>query len=99
MAKVSFVLEMTLPLNSDVVCLDTHILSLYGRSDPKNTPNPPEYHRIEDHWCRTCDRLGLSPVMARHHYWDSIRGECSTAYWSHVFEKQCNAHTGQHQAG
>lgn len=82
-AKVSFALEMAFPFNREVVCLDTHILQLYGI---RESIAPALYEKLESHWCETCVELQVPPVIARHIIWDRIRGESSTRYWSFVFE-------------
>lgn len=83
-AKVSFALEMAFPFNQEVVCLDTHILRMYGI---EGSVPPSLYGAIEGHWCATCVSLSVPPVIARHVIWDQIQGETDTRYWSFVFEK------------
>jgi hypothetical protein len=86
LAKVSFALEMAFPFNHAVVCLDVHILKLYGHDGVAGAPDPIRYREIEAHWCGACIERGVPPVIARHIVWDQVRGESSTRYWSHVFE-------------
>lgn len=93
-AKVSFALEMAYPFNNEVVCLDTHILRLYGLGGEKKTPTPRLYLQMEEHWCTTCASLGVPPVIARHIIWDRTQQETLTRYWSFVFERT-NHHVGQ----
>lgn len=86
-AKVSFVLEMAFPSNCDVICVDVHIARLYGLKNPyEHKMTSKAYKRIEQHWTRQCKASGLPAAIARHVYWDTIQGQSSTRYWSHVFE-------------
>lgn len=85
LAKVSFVLEMILPESCDVVCADRHMLRLYGYSSEAKISKK-EYSLIEADWVGRCRNLGLPAPLARHIWWDQIRGEWSTRYWSCVLE-------------
>jgi hypothetical protein len=86
LAKTAFALEMAFPEACDVVCLDTHMLSLYGIQHYKLTKN--SYHDIEDHWIEMCQRFGLPSAIARHVYWNDLHGQKDTRYWSYVLEKE-----------
>jgi hypothetical protein len=85
-AKVSFVLEMLCPAASEVVCLDSHMLKLYGY-EPTDSPTEREYVKAEDHWMSLCRHLRKPSPMVRHAYWDRLRGKENTRYWSYVFER------------
>ena len=85
-AKTSFVLEMCFPALCDVVCLDTHLLQLYG-VNPKNKLTKSQYHAVEAHWAGLCAERGLSCPMVRHMYWDKKMRQEDCRYWSFVFEK------------
>ena len=50
-AKTSFAYEMTWPLECKVVCLDRHILRLFGQ-DPESSPKPKDYDWMERYWVR-----------------------------------------------
>jgi hypothetical protein len=87
MAKVSFAIELIYPSECQVVCMDAHMLRLYGHKDKSAfKPGDVDYLRLEDHWLDTCTRLGYPPTIARHVYWDTLQHQTSTRYWSHVFE-------------
>jgi hypothetical protein len=89
MAKVSFAIEMMYPKDCQVVCLDTHMLRLYGHSGKTAfKPGDTLYRAMEDHWVETCNNLGYSPTMARHAYWDTLQSQPNTKYWSYVFDKK-----------
>lgn len=85
-AKVAFALELCHPEECDAVCLDRHLLKLYG-VDPERATDR-HYRRAEAHWRRECARLGVPCPVARHIYWDGVQGKRSTRYWSHVFENE-----------
>jgi len=85
LAKVSFAMEMCYPLECGVVCLDTHILQMYG-IDPRKGCGKQKYQEMENHWIDTCLDMGYPSAMARHILWDKIQKKRNTRYWSHVLE-------------
>lgn len=88
LAKTSFALEMCYPLATACVCLDTHMLDLYGLSDKKSKANNIQaYIKMEKHWGMEATKLGLSPYVARCMFWDEKQNQKDSRYWSHVFEK------------
>ena len=84
-AKVSFSFEMCWPMESRTVCIDTHIMQMYGVC-PKKGINQSEYHAAEGHWLDTCESKGYAPAIARHILWDKRQNKRNTRYWSHVLE-------------
>jgi len=90
-AKGAFVVEMTYPGEAQVICVDTHILQLYGFT-PAEISNPgikrKDLNVIENHWVTCCNVVGVPPVMARWIYWDRRQGQSDSRFWSHVFEKE-----------
>lgn len=84
-AKVSFVLEMLCPAASEVVCLDSHMLKLYGHSPTAHVTDTVYFH-MEDHWLGLCKHLRKPSPMVRHIYWDRLRQKENTRYWSYVLE-------------
>lgn len=84
MAKVSFFIEMLNPFQTQVVCLDVHQLKLYGIEN--KVPSPEQYRIIEAHWCGSCLRRKIPPYVARSIYWDTLKNELSTHYWSYVLK-------------
>jgi thermostable 8-oxoguanine DNA glycosylase len=85
LAKVSFALEMAYPKDCGVVCVDTHIIQLYGQDPQKLTDK--QYRNIEAHWIKNCKKLEIPSPIARHIYWDKVQEQPDTKYWSYVFEK------------
>lgn len=82
LAKTSFVLEMAYPTTCKVVCLDTHLLQLYGFKGTDHLSDA-LYHRVENHWIRTCEERSLPSPQFRNAYWDLVHGQRSTHYWSY----------------
>jgi hypothetical protein len=89
MAKTSFVFELVYPITCGVVCLDTHILRLYGCRG--SSPKPSVYHEIEAHWRKTCYAQGVPLAMARHIYWDRLQGKDLNRYWAWCLERQVSS--------
>lgn len=87
LAKTAFVLEMAYPRTCQVVCVDTHIKQLYGL-EAENSINDRLYRRMERHWLGVCAERGLASAQVRNIYWDELRGEPSTRYWSYCLERR-----------
>lgn len=88
-AKTSFALEMAWPLTCRAVCLDVHMLRLFGVDQTKC--NKTMYCSMEFYWLDHCDRRLLASYPARMVYWDSIQNQTDSRYWSYVFEPQSQA--------
>ncbi len=84
LAKTAFALEISYPKDCGVVCVDTHIIQLYGQKPAKLTDR--KYRLIEAHWMRSCKKYKVPSPIARHVYWDIKQGKDDTKYWSYVFE-------------
>lgn len=87
-AKTAFALEMCFPLLNESVCLDTHMLQLYGYEpkDVMKANSGKKYREIEKHWVDTCKEAGIPPYIARCLYWDKKQQKTDSKYWSYVFE-------------
>jgi thermostable 8-oxoguanine DNA glycosylase len=89
-AKTAFALELIHPLDTDVICVDTHVMQLYGLSTksiksgslPRNV-----YPRIEGHWRKITKQLGISPVIIRSILWDDKQNRPTCRYWTYVFDR------------
>lgn len=79
MAKTAFVFEMLYPLTCQVVCIDTHMLQLYGY---RTAPGDRVYRDVEAHWVRECSNRGVPSPIARHIYWDRLQGHPDSMYWA-----------------
>ena len=82
-AKVSFALEMCNPLTANVVCLDRHILDLYGH-DKEKAPGKLLYHRMENYWLHLSRERDVPPYIARCIYWDRAQNQSDSHYWAKV---------------
>jgi hypothetical protein len=84
-AKVSFALELAYPLEAQVLCLDVHMLRLYGKKDQTMRKN--EYQVYEADWVGRSQAVGLPPYIVKQIYWDTRQGKVDSRYWSHVLEE------------
>lgn len=85
-AKTAFALEMCFPLENKSVCLDTHMLNLYGYGPRDQYRAKKDYKCIEQHWVDTCDKVGIPPTIARCLFWDKRQMQNSSRYWTYIFE-------------
>jgi thermostable 8-oxoguanine DNA glycosylase len=86
MAKTSFVLEMTWPTDAEVICIDTHVLRLYGCQADRLSRT--KYEELEAHWVKTCKNRSLAPAIARAIYWDDNQGYENSDSWNCVFNDE-----------
>jgi thermostable 8-oxoguanine DNA glycosylase len=90
LAKVSFALEMSFPQDCGVVCLDTHILRVFGMDNKLHFNSQPDHRKMyegaEQEWLASCQKLGYPSFMARQVYWDQVQGRSDSRYWSYVLE-------------
>ena len=87
-AKVSFTLEMCFPNKAEVVCLDTHMLQLYGVKQQKFDSGAGKriYTLHEQDWIDRSKEINASPYVARCIFWDRKQNQGDSRYWSHVLE-------------
>lgn len=87
-AKVSFALEMIHPNENRTVCLDVHILRLYGMENLtyKSKAGFEKYRKAEQHFSVNCGKLKVPAYIARSLYWDKIQNQEDSRYWSYVLE-------------
>lgn len=84
-AKVSFALEMAFPLEAEVLCLDVHMLRLYGKKTQDLRVG--EYQRMEADWVARSRAVDMPPYIVKQMHWDRLQGRPDSRYWSHVLEK------------
>ena len=90
-AKSAFVVELSYPLVAQVICVDTHILQLYGftaKEINERGIRKSDMDTIEQHWATQCASRSVPPVIARWAYWDTKQGQADSRYWSFVFEEE-----------
>jgi hypothetical protein len=83
-AKVSFALEIAYPLEAEVLCLDVHMLRLYGKRTQSLRAG--EYERYEADWLGRCHAAEMPSFIVKQMHWDALQGRPDSRYWSHVFE-------------
>ena len=82
-AKTSFAIEMLYPLEAQVVCLDTHLLQVYGIKIKQAL----KYYEVaENDWLARCKEKSIAPYVARCLYWDRKQNRKNSRYWSKVLE-------------
>jgi hypothetical protein len=80
LAKVSFAIELTWPLESQVVCLDVHMLRNMGLGP---SPRPVDYHAAEKIFVGESRKKKIPPAIARLLFWDKhVQEKQSARYWS-----------------
>ena len=90
-AKAAFLVELTYPLDAEVVCTDTHILQLYGYTPKQINERGISMKKmvaVEDHWVSQCADAGIPPVIGRWNFWDRKQGQSDSRYWSFVLERE-----------
>ena len=83
-AKTSFAIEMLYPLEAQVVCMDTHLLQVYGIKIKQALKY---YEDAENDWLARCKEKSVAPYVARCLYWDKKQNRRNSRYWSKVLEK------------
>lgn len=86
-AKVSFALELAFPLDAEVLCLDVHMLRLYGVRDPAKL-KAGQYERLEADWISRARAAEMPSYIVKQIHWDRVQGKPDSRYWSHVLEGQ-----------
>lgn len=86
LAKVSFTLEMCFPQESQVVCLDTHMIKLYGIELTSKKIDCPVYLSTEKDWLIRSISKNTSPCITRAIFWDKKQKQNDSRYWSYVLE-------------
>lgn len=83
--KISFTMELCYPQDSEIVCLDRHMLNRIFHKDPTKTCSIAQYEYYEQQWVQCCRHYGQAPAVVRLAYWDHMQGRQSPDYWAHVF--------------
>ena len=89
MAKVSFALEMIHPNEARALCLDVHMLRLYGMEHLKYNKSKSgidSYKKAERHWMVNCGKMRVPSYIARSIYWDKLQNKEDSRYWSFALE-------------
>jgi len=87
-AKSAFVAELNYLPESQIICVDTHMLQLYGYSSSTvGKVTKKKMTAIEQHWMEECQQRKIPPAVGRWWYWDNKAGQADSRFWSFVFEK------------
>lgn len=89
LAKTAFALEMCYPNENESVCLDTHMLQLYGYTkdaEKSKATQPKNYKLIEQHWVDKTIERKVPSYIARCLFWDKKQNQTDSRYWSYVLE-------------
>lgn len=85
--KVSFTLEMCYPNLNETVCLDTHMMQIYGMKSVSSAGSAKkEYEKNEADWLKRSQDIEASTCVTRALYWDMKQGQPDSRYWSYVLE-------------
>jgi len=89
MTKVSFTIEMLIPNECEVFCLDTHMMQFFNV--PKNMKfesgkGRDIYVATENAWLDMCREKDIPSTIARAIYWDRNQGKEDSRYWTYVLE-------------
>lgn len=84
-AKTSFALELAFPLEAEVLCLDVHMLRLYGVKDQRKL-RVGQYEQLEADWVARARAAELPSYIVKQIHWDRLQGRPDSRYWSHVLE-------------
>ena len=88
LAKTSFVLNLSFPVEASVCCLDVHLLRFLGWDvKKKGTPSLVRYEELEQKWLDKCEEHGIGYGVVRELYWNKIQGKRNSRYWSYCLEK------------
>jgi len=95
-AKVSYVLELMYPLTCKVLCGDIHQCRAYGFKTNlrDNGTDKHEYESMEYHWVQKSIAAGTSGPVARQIFWNRMKKQPNSRFWSWVFEEESFAITG-----
>lgn len=83
LAKTAFALEMLQPRQEQVVCMDTHMLRLFGLNTDSKERN---IMKAEEAWIEMSLDKGIPPFITRNIFWDKKQNKPSCRFWSFVFE-------------
>jgi|TARA_B100001094_G_C18166562_1_gene792444 hypothetical protein len=86
-AKTTYALSLSYPIESQLCCLDVHLLRFMGHDLKKGHANTLQaYQEMEKEWLDRCNKFGVSPNVAREIYWNKVQGRRNSRYWSYCLE-------------
>jgi thermostable 8-oxoguanine DNA glycosylase len=90
LAKTAFFSELVYFENTEIACMDVHLLKLMGipaKQYRTNGASAKFTKWCEQTWTDLCKEVGVSPMTARAIYWDTKQGKADMRYWSYVLEQ------------
>ena len=84
-AKTTFALNLSFPMEAEVCCLDIHLLRFLGYIG--ESPSVTDYKRLENEWLIRCEKYGVSASVSREIYWNKVQNRRNSRYWSYCIEK------------
>jgi hypothetical protein len=86
-AKTTYALSLSYPTESQLCCLDVHLLRFMGHDlDKGHASSLASYQEMENEWLARCEKFGVSPNVAREIYWNKVQGRRNSRYWSYCLE-------------
>ena len=86
-AKTTYAISLSNPTDSQLCCLDVHLLRFMGHDLKKGHANSLEsYQHMENEWLARCNKYGVAPNVAREIYWNKVQGRRNSRYWSYCLE-------------
>lgn len=79
-AKTSFAISLCYPIESETICLDTHLLKFLKH--PSKSINKKDYIRLENKWLDICQDKEVPPSICREIYWDNVQKKKDSSYWA-----------------
>ena len=87
-AKTTYALALSYPTESQLCCLDVHLLRFMGHDlSNGHASSLKVYEKMENEWLDRCDKYGISPNVAREMYWNKVQGRRNSRYWSYCLER------------
>ena len=83
-AKTTFALNLSFPMEAEVCCLDIHLLRFLGYVG--ESPSFSDYRKLENEWLERCEKYGVSASVSREIYWNKVQNRRNSRYWSYCLE-------------
>lgn len=85
-AKTTYALNLSYPVDAELLCLDIHILRFMGY-EKNSISSLKQYRQYEDTWLEKSEKAGVAPNVAREIYWNRVQGRTNSRYWSYCLEQ------------
>ena len=86
-AKTTYALSLSYPTESQLCCLDVHLLRFMGHDlSNGHASSLKVYEKMENEWLARCNKYGIPANVAREMYWNKVQGRRNSRYWSYCLE-------------